>query len=60
MDDIITTEEEAEEVSRRRCRELLGDEAEELSDEQLDVIRQHARAMASVLVEVFLSGESRS
>jgi hypothetical protein len=60
MDDILTTEEEAEEVSRRRCRELLGDEAAELSNEELDVIRQHAHAMASVLVEVFLSGKSRS
>ena len=43
-----------------RCRELLGDEAAELSDEQLDAIRQHAQAMANVLVELFLTGDSRS
>ncbi len=60
MDDITTTEAKADEMSRARCRELLGDEAAELSDEQLDVIRQHAHAMANVLVEVFLSGEPRS
>ena len=38
-----------------RCRELLGDEAAELSDEQVDTIRRHAHAMAHVLVEMFRS-----
>jgi hypothetical protein len=60
MDDIIDREAESEETSLVRCRELLGDEAEELSDEQLDAIRQHAQAMANVLVELFLTGSSQS
>lgn len=53
-------ETDSERTSLTRCRELLGDEAAELSDEQLDVIGQHAHAMANVLVELFLSADSRS
>jgi hypothetical protein len=37
-----------------RCRELLGEEALELSDEDVDAIRRHAHAMAHTLIEVFL------
>lgn len=60
MDDIIDREAESEETSLVRCSELLGDEGAELSDEQLDAIRQHAQAMAIVLVELFLTGDSQS
>ena len=62
MDDIIDreAESEAEEPSLARCRELLGDEAAELTELQLDAIRQHAQAMANVLVELFLTGNSQS
>lgn len=60
MDDIIEVEDTAEQISLARCRELLGDEGAGLSDEQLDAIRQHARAMANVLVELFLTGNSQS
>ena len=37
-----------------RCRELLGDEAEGLSDREVDRIRQHAETMARLIVEIFL------
>jgi hypothetical protein len=37
-----------------RCRELLGEEADSLSDHDIDRIRQHADAMARVIVEMFL------
>ena len=37
-----------------RCRELLGDEAEGLSDREVDRIRQHAETMARVIVEILL------
>ena len=60
MDDTIDREAESEETSLARCRELLGDEGAELSDEQLDAIRQHAQAMAIVLVELFLTRNSQS
>jgi len=60
MDDITDREGDSEETSLGRCRELLGDEGVELSDEQLDAIRQHAQAMANVLVELFLTESSQS
>jgi hypothetical protein len=41
-------------ISITRCRELLGDEAEGLSDEEVDLMRRHGAAMALVLVEIFL------
>jgi hypothetical protein len=37
-----------------RCRELLGDEAEGLSDREIDQIRRHADAVAHVIVEMLL------
>lgn len=42
------------EVSIERCRELLGDEAVGLSDEQVDLIRRHAETMARVVIDAFL------
>jgi hypothetical protein len=62
MDDIIDreAESEAEETSLAQCRELLGDEAAQLPDEELDAIRQHAQAMANVLIELFLTGNAQS
>jgi hypothetical protein len=44
----------AELISIARCRELLGDEADGLSDREVDLIRQHADAMAHIIVEMFL------
>ena len=41
-------------ISITRCRELLGDEAEGLSDHEVDLMRRDADAMAHVLVEIFL------
>ena len=34
------------------CRELLADEAHGLSDEEVELIRQHADALAHVLIEI--------
>jgi hypothetical protein len=58
MDDVTDLEPDSERASLARCRQLLGDDAAELSDEDLDAIRQHAEAMANVLVELFLTGSS--
>ena len=41
-----------------KCSELLGDEAAALSDEDLDRVRQHAAAMAHVLILAFLEDSS--
>jgi hypothetical protein len=44
----------ADDSTIARCRELLGEEADGLSDHDIDRIRQHADAMARVIVEMFL------
>jgi hypothetical protein len=41
-------------ISIERCRELLGEEADGLSDLEVDQIRRHAEVMAHVIVEIFL------
>jgi len=48
-DDVVS-----EAISIARCRELLGDEADGLSDDEVDLIRRHADAMAHIIVEMFL------
>jgi len=48
------TDAASDSLSIARCRELLGDEAEGLSDCDVDRIRQHADAMARTIVEIFL------
>ena len=54
----ITLPDAADQISIARCRELLGDEAAALSDQDVDQIRQHADAMAHVLVEIFLENRT--
>ena len=49
-----------ESISIARCRELLGDEADGLSNQEVDLIRQHADAMAHVIVEMFLERTATS
>jgi hypothetical protein len=46
------------ELSIERCRELLGDEALGLSDEQVDQIRRHAETMARVVIDAFRENRS--
>ena len=47
-------------ITIARCHELLGDEAEGLTDHEVDLIRQHAAAMAHIIVEIFLERGGRS
>ncbi len=54
MDDLVERDDARELVPISRCRELLGDEAIGLTDDDLDDIRRHAQVMARTLVEVFL------
>ena len=42
-----------------RCRELLADEADGLSDEDLARISRHAETFARILIELFLEQRSR-
>lgn len=41
-------------LSIARWRELLGEDADGLSDHEVDQIRRHADAMARVIVEMFV------
>jgi len=54
MDDLVERDDASELVPIPRCRELLGDEAIGLTDDDLDNVRRHAHVMARTLVEVFL------
>ena len=50
----------SESISIARCRDLLGEEAEDLSDQEVDLIRHHADAMAHVLVQMFPENRAAS
>jgi hypothetical protein len=41
------------EISIARCRELLGEEAEYLTDREIAEIRSHAEAMACIVIELY-------
>jgi hypothetical protein len=59
MNDRLDVSEPAlEPMTIARCRELLGAEATGLSDDEIDVLRQHADAMANVLVDIFLTSRA--
>ena len=59
MEQLNPADVRANQISIDRCRELLGDEAVGLSDDEIDQIRRHAETMAQVLIEVFLDDRSR-
>ena len=40
-------------ISIARCRELLGYEADSMTDDDVAEIRRHARAMAHIVVEMY-------
>jgi hypothetical protein len=58
MDDLVERDDAHKLVPIPRCRELLGDEAIGLTDDDLDRIRRHADVMARSLVEVFLQQQA--
>ena len=57
MGEIFPAEETNDELSIERCRELLGDDAVDLCDDEIDRIRRCADAMARVVIELFLEEE---
>jgi hypothetical protein len=52
MADLNERERVPEAIPIARCRELLGDEAEGLSDDEVDEIRRHAQTLAHLVVEI--------
>ena len=57
MDFVDREDDRPEPISIARCRELLGDEADALTDQDIELIRRHAETMAQVVVEMLV--ESR-
>lgn len=53
MSDLKESELVSERVTIARYRELLGDEARDLSDEDIEAIRRHAQTMAHALIDAF-------
>jgi hypothetical protein len=42
-----------EPISIARCRELLGEDAELMSDQDVEDIRRHAETIACIVVEMY-------
>ena len=57
MDFVDRGDDPSEPISIPRCRELLGYEADTLTDQDVELIRRHAETMAQVVVEMYV--ESR-
>ncbi len=54
MDVIDRAEQEPEPISVARCRALLGDDADMMSDEEILAVARHAETLAHVLIAVAL------
>jgi len=54
MDEIFPAGETNDEILIGRCRELLGEEAIYLRDDEVDRIRRCADAAAQAVIEMFL------
>ena len=54
MDEIFSAGETNDGISIERCRELLGDEAGDLLDDEIDQIRLCADTIARALIEMFI------
>ena len=53
MDFVDRGDDRPEAITIARCRELLGDEADTLTDPDIELIRRHAETMAQIVVEMF-------
>lgn len=54
MDVLDRAEQEPEPISVARCRELLGDDADTMSDEEVLIVARHAESLAHVVIELAL------
>ena len=58
MEFVEHAEDSPEPISIARCRELLGEEAESMTDQEVAWIRRHAETMACIVVEMYPRGLS--
>jgi len=54
MDEILQAGEAIDEISIEQCRELLGDEAIDLTDDEVERVRRCADTVAQILIDMFL------
>ena len=54
MDVLHRSEQESEPISIARCRELLSDDADMMSDEEIVAVARHAEMLAHILIAVAL------
>ncbi len=54
MDDMVEPHDSRDLLPIPRCLQLLGDEAIDLTDTEIEEMRRHAHVLAHALVEVFL------
>jgi hypothetical protein len=55
MDFVDRGDDRPESILIARCRELLGDEADTLTDQDIEVICRHAETMAQLVVEMLMA-----
>jgi hypothetical protein len=56
MELVELAEDVPEPIPIARCRELLGEEAESMTDQEVALIRRHAETMAHIVVEMYQEG----
>jgi hypothetical protein len=54
MDFVDRGDDRPEPMSIARCRDLLGDEADTLTDQDIEMISRHAETMAQIVVQMFV------
>ena len=54
MDVLDRAEQEPELISVGRCRELLGEDADTMSDDEVLIVARHAESLAHVVIELAL------
>ena len=56
MELVERAEDIPEPIPIARCRELLGEEAESITDQEVALIRRHAKTVACIVVEMYQEG----
>jgi hypothetical protein len=54
MDVVDRAEQEPEPISVARCRELLGDDVDMMSDEEILAVASHAESLAHIVIDLAL------
>lgn len=56
MEFVARADDRPDPISLARCRELLGHDAEGMTDDDVERVRLHAETMAAIVVEFFERG----